>query len=223
MGAVLLGVMCSNAFAVSQDQQQTSQNAGVTNINQFDISAEIKALKQAKSELENAVKSITANGGDSNQMLKAVEQFKNKEDAIFAGLSARRQKEYKNIVFTCSSDGHGRAKDKAAPFKPHRYDRGSVRISNPDKNNLEMIPGSGRWDVLNKKGGDGGYAEVKNPRQEGSDYIVDIEVKGPDFGHRANFIDIRLYAQYRYTQGAVTTMVNADMATLKTLVKSRAQ
>lgn len=215
MAAVLFGFLCSNAWAVEQGGIRMTQEQGVSNAYQCNVSGEIYALRQAKQQLDME-RSFNPDG--------AYEKYYARMNEIFTNLEKRRRAEYASVRILVERECYAHARDKKRPGGGHYYDEGDVWVHHMDTNRFEVIPGSGGWKELASNRRNGGGAEIRNPRMTNGteNFAVTMWVKGPDYGHSDCYIKINLYARCRYKASIVEQMARADMDILKSRVKTGA-
>lgn len=214
MAAVLFCFLCTHAFAVEMRGIRWKEMKGVSGVYEFNINAEVNALRQAKRKLD-----IDRNFDAAS----AYEEFYAKQESIISQMRNRRRAEYASVNYFVARECEAHASSKSRPGAGHKYDEGDVWVHHPDTNTFEVIPGTGDWQILGSRAGIGGATDIKNPRTHGTEnFCVHLWAKGGDFGQPSSYIKIDLHVRCRYKSAVVDQKTQADMGTLINRLKSAA-
>lgn len=214
IGAVLVGCMCSNVRAV--DDRCLISNMPYYNIDQFDVSGEIAALKQAKAERDNAIQNSHS---DVKMIEDAREKYKNIKKQKLDGIKNRLRGIY--------MQGHEVTRHGYSWCKGDDHISGPYLLYNPYPSEWVIIPESCRWVVHRSIGG-----SISNPRFENNNYIVDIKVGSPILalgeiigmkrkgGEGKCEVDFTLVGRFRYNDALIEKMLKNDMVILQARIES---
>ena len=166
---------------------------------QFDIKPYVNMMVEAARIRDSA------SAENSQTAAKAYEAMIN---SIKDQIKEKRKGDYNLERCIVSRMVYAWASDKSRPWGPHKYARGKVVVSQPDDN--WELDKSLPFIITDKRDLHNGHVVVSEPVREGNNVVLEIVVKGPDYGHSDNYVNGVARGQYKRTASYIDQQVTME-------------